>query len=97
MLLDQPGEVVLRSEIRQRIWPGETVMEFDQSINQAVKRLRTALSDSADAPRYIGAETAGHKEDLLIAISSPCGNFRFLRHFQPGSRELLGLQVAGDY
>src|SRR5258708_2259767 len=53
MLLDRPGEVVLRSEIRQRLWPGDTVVEFDLSINSAVKRLRTSLSDSADSPRYI--------------------------------------------
>lgn len=56
MLLEQPGEVVLRSAIRQKLWPGDTVVEFDQSINQAIKRLRAALSDSADAPRYVETE-----------------------------------------
>ncbi len=56
MLLEHPGEVVLRSEIRQKLWPGDTVVDFDQSINQVIKRLRTALSDSADAPRYIETE-----------------------------------------
>ena len=56
MLLEHPGEVVLRSEIRQKLWPADTVVEFDQSINAAVKRLRNALSESADAPRYIETE-----------------------------------------
>ena len=56
MLLEHPGEVALRSEIRQKLWPADTVVEFDQSINAAVKRLRNALSESADAPRYIETE-----------------------------------------
>ena len=56
MLLEHPGEVALRSEIRQKLWPADTVVEFDQSINAAVKRLRNALSESADAPRDIETE-----------------------------------------
>ena len=53
MLLEHPGEVVLREEIRSRLWPGSTVVEFDHSINAAVRRLRDALRESADKPRYI--------------------------------------------
>jgi eukaryotic-like serine/threonine-protein kinase len=53
MLLDSPGEVVSREEIRKRLWPDDTVVEFDHSINAAVKRLRDTLRDSADKPRYI--------------------------------------------
>ena len=53
MLLDRPGDVVLRDEIRARLWPDGTIVEFDHSINAAVKRLRDALSDSAEKPRYI--------------------------------------------
>ena len=53
MLLDHPGEVVLREDIRLRLWPNNTVVEFDHSINAAVKRLRTALGESAEAPRYL--------------------------------------------
>src|SRR5215472_9672720 len=53
MLLESPGEVVSREEIRQHLWPDDTVVEFDHSINVAVKRLRDALRDSADKPRYI--------------------------------------------
>ena len=52
-LLERPGEVVLREEIRQKLWPNGTVVEFDHSINAAVKRLRDALRDTADEPRYI--------------------------------------------
>jgi len=53
MLLESPGEVISREEIRKRLWPDDTVVEFDHSINSAVKRLRDALRDSADKPRYI--------------------------------------------
>src|SRR5437016_1369763 len=53
VLLEQPGEVVLREEIRKRLWPNDTVVEFDHSINAAIKRLRDALGDPAEAPQYI--------------------------------------------
>jgi len=53
MLLEHPGEVVLREEIRKRLWPNDTVVEFDHSINAAIKKLRHALEDDAEEPRYI--------------------------------------------
>src|SRR5215467_16227154 len=53
VLLENPGEVVLREEIQTRLWPDSTVVEFDHSINAAVRRLRDALRESADKPRYI--------------------------------------------
>jgi eukaryotic-like serine/threonine-protein kinase len=53
MLLEQPGEVVLREDIRKRLWPDDTIVEFDHSINAAIKRLRDALDDSAELPQYI--------------------------------------------
>src|SRR5215471_4022850 len=53
MLLDHPGEVVLREEIRLRLWPNNTIVEFDHSINAAIKRLRNALGESAVDPRYV--------------------------------------------
>src|SRR5437016_2660601 len=53
VLLEQPGEVVLREEIRKRLWPNDTIVEFDHSINAAINRLRGALGDEAAMPRYI--------------------------------------------
>src|SRR3984957_4473785 len=53
MLLEHPGEVVLREEIRLRLWPNNTVVEFDHGINAAVQKLRDALGESADSPRYV--------------------------------------------
>jgi eukaryotic-like serine/threonine-protein kinase len=53
MLLERPGEVVTREEIRGRLWPHGTVVEFEHSVNSAVKRLRDCLGDSATSPRFI--------------------------------------------
>src|SRR4029077_8446689 len=53
MLLVHPGELVTREEVHQRLWPNGTIVEFDHSINAAIKKLRQALDDSAEAPRYI--------------------------------------------
>jgi Tol biopolymer transport system component/DNA-binding winged helix-turn-helix (wHTH) protein len=52
-LLEHPGELVTRDELRARLWPGDTFVDFEQGVNAAVKRLREALADSADTPRFI--------------------------------------------
>jgi TolB-like protein len=52
-LLERPGEVLGREELRARLWPSDTFVDFEHSINAAVRRLRRALGDSAHAPRYI--------------------------------------------
>src|SRR5215469_6037057 len=52
-LLERPQGVVTQEEIRTRLWPDGTVVEFDHSIKSAVKRLRQALDDDAEAPRYV--------------------------------------------
>src|ERR1051325_513569 len=72
ILLESPGEVVSRQEIRKRLWPDDTVVEFDHSINAAVKRLRDALRESADKPRYI--ETVARR------------GYRFIGELETGSR-----------
>src|SRR5437868_61201 len=53
LLLERPGEVVTREELRDRLWPADTFVDFDHSVNAAIKRLRDALGDSADNPRFI--------------------------------------------
>jgi len=53
MLLDKPGELVTREEIRNRLWPNDTVVEFDHSIGTAIKKLRQALDDEAGSPCYV--------------------------------------------
>jgi TolB-like protein/DNA-binding winged helix-turn-helix (wHTH) protein/Flp pilus assembly protein TadD len=53
MLLERPGEVVTREELRSRIWPNESFGDFDQAVNVAIAKLRVALGDSATNPRFI--------------------------------------------
>src|SRR2546426_6804633 len=53
MLLEHPGEVVTREELRTRLWPSDTFVDFDHSLNKAVNKLREALGDSAENPRFI--------------------------------------------
>ncbi len=64
-LLERPGEVVTREQLRQRLWPDGTFVEFDQNLNTAVNRLREALSDDADAPRFI--ETLSRRGYRFVA------------------------------
>ena len=53
LLLARRGEVVTREELQSQLWPGDTFVDFDRSLNSAIKKLRDALGDSADAPRFI--------------------------------------------
>src|SRR5207249_4158502 len=51
-LLERPGELVTREELQEKLWPGETV-DFDSGLNKAIKKIREALDDSADNPRFV--------------------------------------------
>jgi Tol biopolymer transport system component/DNA-binding winged helix-turn-helix (wHTH) protein len=53
ILLEKPGELVTREELRQRLWSSDTFVDFDHSLNTAIKRLRQALGDDAETPKYI--------------------------------------------
>ena len=53
VLLSKPGELVTREELRTRLWPADTFVDFNHGLNAAVNKLREALSDSAEAPRYV--------------------------------------------
>src|SRR5713101_8738241 len=69
ILLEQPGKVVAREELRKRIWPSDTFVDFDHGINNAIKRLREALGDTAETPRYI--ETLPRRGYRFIANLEP--------------------------
>src|SRR5215471_10806889 len=53
LLLASPGELVTREELRQKLWSADTFVDFDRSLNKAISKLRLALGDSAETPRYI--------------------------------------------
>ena len=53
VLLERPGRIVTREELRQRLWSTDTFVDFEHGLNSAVNRLREALNDSADEPRFV--------------------------------------------
>ncbi len=70
VLLQHPGEAVTREELQKRLWSADIYVDFEHSLNAAMKRLRAALGDSADAPRFI--ETlAGRGYRFIAPISQP--------------------------
>jgi DNA-binding winged helix-turn-helix (wHTH) protein len=66
-LLDKPGEVVTREELRQRLWPADTHVNYDANVNTTVNKLRQVLGDSTDKPLYI--ETIPRKGYCLVVPS----------------------------
>ena len=70
LLLEHPGDVVTREELRQKLWPADTFVDFDTGLNSAIKKLRDVLGDSAEEPRYI--------ETL------PRRGYRFIAHVENG-------------
>jgi TolB-like protein/Tfp pilus assembly protein PilF len=65
LMLERPGDVVTRDELRQRLWPEGTFVDFEHSLNAAIKRLRAALGDDADCPRFV--ETVPRRGYRFIA------------------------------
>jgi len=65
MLVERPGDLVTREELRQRFWPDGTFVDFDHSISSSVNKLRAALNDSSSHPRYI--ETVGRRGYRFLA------------------------------
>ena len=70
MLVERRGELVDREEIRKRLWPNDTIVEFDHSIHTAIKKLRQALGDSADSPQYV--ETVARRGYRLLVPVDDC-------------------------
>jgi TolB-like protein/DNA-binding winged helix-turn-helix (wHTH) protein/tetratricopeptide (TPR) repeat protein len=69
LLLDRAGDVVTREEVREALWPADTYVDFDHSLNTAVRKLREALGDAAGAPRYV--ETIARRGYRFIAPVAP--------------------------
>ena len=65
LLLERPGEVVTRDELRQRLWPADTFVDFDNGLNTAINKVRAALGDAAESPRFV--ETLGRRGYRFIA------------------------------
>ena len=72
ILLEQPGQVVTRDEFRERLWPKDTFVDFDHSLNTAIKKLRHALNDEAGKPRLV--ETLPRRGYRFIGTVSGSGS-----------------------
>jgi TolB-like protein/DNA-binding winged helix-turn-helix (wHTH) protein/Tfp pilus assembly protein PilF len=90
ILLERPGEVVSREELRGRVWTNESFGDFDQALNIAIAKLRTALEDSAENPRFI--ETLPKRGYRFIADVSVVDADRNPKKSAPPAGELPGLQ-----
>ncbi len=69
MLVDRDGKIVTRKEIEDELWSKDTVVEFDRGINVAISKLRKALGDSADQPKYIGT-VASRGYRLMLPVDA---------------------------
>lgn len=85
LMLERPGDVVTREQLRQRLWPAGTYVDFEHSLNAAVKRLRAALGDDADNPRFV--ETLPRRGYRFIArLNAPVPPARPARAASPHPR-----------
>jgi len=80
LLLERPGDIVTREQVRQKLWPADTFVDFDHSLNTAINKVREALGDSASSPRYV--ETLARR------------GYRFLAPVE--STEIAGLEAAAE-
>jgi DNA-binding winged helix-turn-helix (wHTH) protein len=65
MLLEHPGEVVTREELQKNLWPADTFVDFDHGLNKAINKIREALGDSAESPRFL--ETVSRRGYRFLA------------------------------
>jgi eukaryotic-like serine/threonine-protein kinase len=109
LLLERPGQVVTREEIRQKLWSRDTFVEFDDALNTAVRKLRAALNDSADNPRFL--ETVPRRGYRFIApvaatpelqAAAPAAvsikhRISHLRYFWPAAALIVAATAVGGY
>src|SRR5215472_5220793 len=92
MLLEHPGEVVTREELQKKLWPADTFVDFDHGLNKTINKIREALSDSAESPRFV--ETVARRGYRFLAevkvVDAPSGGSTDLagklarhKHFLP--------------
>jgi Tol biopolymer transport system component/DNA-binding winged helix-turn-helix (wHTH) protein len=92
MLLERPGEAVTREELHARLWPADTFVDFDHGLNAAVKRLRDALGDSAENPRFV--ETLARRGYRFLApVESPSAGISAVQMSAP--QNAAAVSIAG--
>src|SRR5689334_4587646 len=71
LLIERAGNVVTREDLQQRLWPANTFVDFEHGLNKAINKIREALGDSADAPRFV--ETVARRGYRFLADVKPAG------------------------
>ncbi len=72
MLVERPGEIVTREEVRQRLWPENTFVEFDNSLGVAIRKVRESLNDNAEAPNYVATiPRRGYRFIAPVLVEGP--------------------------
>src|ERR1700722_18342566 len=92
ILLERPGEVVTRQELQARLWPADTYVGFDEGLNTAIRKLRTAFGDSAGNPRFI--ETLPRRGYRFIA---PVTETTLVDALHPSTEVRLHARVEEDH
>src|ERR1700752_2359305 len=65
VLLEHPGEIVTREELQKKLWPADTFVDFDHGLNKAISKIREALNDSTESPRFV--ETVARRGYRFLA------------------------------
>src|SRR6516165_2645401 len=92
MLVERRGDLVDREEIRKRLWPNDTIVEFDHSIHTAIRKLRQALGDSAENPQYV--ETVARRGYRLLVPVKHCPEPAPVPVFVPPDENKFGNKSA---
>jgi DNA-binding winged helix-turn-helix (wHTH) protein/TolB-like protein len=102
MLLERPGEIVTREEVRQRLWQENTFVEFDNSLGVAIRKVRDALNDDAESPRYV--ETVPRRGYRFVAPVTVLGSDAVAPPVEVvtpapvvGARKIASASVANSY
>jgi TolB-like protein/Flp pilus assembly protein TadD len=107
MLLAHPGQLVSREELRGRLWPSDTFVDFEHGLNKAINKLREALNDSAESPRFVEtiprrgyrmisplAKAQGRIESLVVLPLEDLAHDPAQEHFADGMTEALITNLA---
>jgi DNA-binding winged helix-turn-helix (wHTH) protein/tetratricopeptide (TPR) repeat protein len=97
LLLEHSGDLVTREELRQRLWPADTFVDFDTGLNNAIKRLRDVLGDSAEKPRYIETlPRRGYRFIFPVADHPEEGTPQMQGHAEPGTEARAALEAIAS-
>jgi TolB-like protein/DNA-binding winged helix-turn-helix (wHTH) protein len=94
-LLEHPGDVVTRQELKERLWPADTYVGFDEGLNTAIRKLRTAFGDSAGNPRFIETlPRRGYRFIAPVTETMPADGFPSSMEVRGGGAQIEGHAAA---